>query len=119
MPWAVDTPCWTHAANYTGHAAGIDAMSDPADVVDAIVAACVNPKAEVPVGTKSRAADLAHHFFPALSRYLTAKVVNAEFGTGSKVPPTAGTLHTPMAEGVTIDGGIRARRKRDKRRHRT
>ena len=20
MPWAVDTPWWTHAANYTGHA---------------------------------------------------------------------------------------------------
>ncbi|MCP2031144.1 short-subunit dehydrogenase [Okibacterium sp. HSC-33S16] len=119
MPWAVDTPCWTHAANYTGHAVGIDAMSDPADVVNAIVSACVNPKAEVSVGAKPRAAGMVHHLFPSLARYFSAKVVNVEFSTGSRVPPTAGTLHIPMAEGVTVDGGIRARRKRDKRQHRT
>ncbi|MEF2977330.1 SDR family NAD(P)-dependent oxidoreductase [Subtercola sp. YIM 133946] len=43
LPWAVDTPWWTHAANYTGHEPRMAAMDDPAIVIEAIVAACTNP----------------------------------------------------------------------------
>lgn len=39
MPWAVDTPWWVHAANYTGHKPRMAMMDDPQLVVDAIVEA--------------------------------------------------------------------------------
>ena len=58
MPWAIDTPWWSHAANYTGQAPRMALMDDPSVVVDAIVAACTDPKEEQPVGPKARAADV-------------------------------------------------------------
>src|SRR5690554_882693 len=63
LPWAVDTPWWTHAANYTGHAPRMAAMEDPEPVVEAIVAACTDPQEEQPVGLKARATDVSQRLF--------------------------------------------------------
>jgi short-subunit dehydrogenase len=113
MPWAVDTPWWTHAANYSGRTARMAAMDDPALVVDAIVAACTDPKEEQPVGGKARAADVSHHLLPGLTERLSAKIADAESKSGARLPATAGSLYEPMPEGTTVDGAIRARMKRE------
>ncbi|MER7795880.1 SDR family NAD(P)-dependent oxidoreductase [Microbacterium sp. NPDC096154] len=113
MPWAVDTPWWTHAANYTGHALRMAAMDDPAIVVDAIVAACTDPKEEQPVGPKARGANLSHRLFPDLTERFSAKVVDVETERGHPAPHTVGAIYEPMAGTTTVDGGIRERMRRE------
>ena len=113
MPWAVDTPWWTHAANYTGHEPRMAAMDDPAIVVDAIVAACTDPKEEQPVGPKARASDVSHHLFPGLTERLSAKIADTEVGKADPLPHTTGSIYEPSPDGVTVDGGIRERMKRE------
>jgi short-subunit dehydrogenase len=109
MPWAVDTPWWDHAANYTGHTPRMAAMDDPQIVVKAIVEACLNPREEIPVGPKARASDLSHHLFPDLTERLSANIANRQRAKGTPVPPTTGTLFEPMESGRAIDGGVRQR----------
>jgi len=109
MPWAVDTPWWTHAANYTGHQPRMAAMDDPSIVIDAIVAACTSPKEEQPVGAKARVADLSHHLFADLTERLSAGVADAEVKKADAAPHTSGSIHEPTEAGVTVDGGIRER----------
>ncbi len=113
MPWAVDTPWWTHAANYTGHEPRMALMDDPSIVVDAIVAACTDPKEEQPVGPKARAFNLSHHLFPDLTERMSAKIADAEVDKAGPSPHTTGSIYEPMAEGITVDGGIRDRMKRE------
>lgn len=113
MPWAVDTPWWTHAANYTGHAPRMAMMDDPQLVVDAIVEACLNPKEEQPVGWKAKGSDIMHHLFPDLTEFASAAVAKAEAEKASPAPHTTGALHQPMADGMKIDGGIRERMRRE------
>ncbi|HEY0436947.1 MAG TPA: SDR family NAD(P)-dependent oxidoreductase, partial [Phenylobacterium sp.] len=60
MPWAVDTPFWTHAGNYSGGTPRMAMMDDPRKVVNAIVRASLRPREEVPVGWKAQGAVWAH-----------------------------------------------------------
>jgi short-subunit dehydrogenase len=113
MPWAVDTPWWTHAANYSGHTARMAAMDDPQIVVDAIVAACTDPKEEQPVGAKARTANLSHHLFPDLTERLSAKTADGESKKGDELAATDGSIFEPVAAGTAVDGGIRARMKEE------
>jgi short-subunit dehydrogenase len=113
LPWAIDTPWWTHAANYTGHAPRMAAMEDPDAVVDAIVAACSDPKEEQPVGVKARTTDFSQRLFPDLTERLSAKIIDSELDKGTLVPDTTGYLYEPMPEGTTVDGGTRERMKRE------
>jgi short-subunit dehydrogenase len=118
MPWAVDTPWWTHAANYTGHAPRMALMDDPQIVVDAIVNACLHPDEERPVGWKAKASDISHHLMPKTSEKMTAKVSKAEAEKASFAPDTTGAIHEPMDDGLTIEGGLRERmRQEDAARH--
>jgi len=113
LPWAVDTPWWTHTANYSGHAPRMAAMDDPAIVVDAIVAACTDPKEKQPVGVKAHGANLSHQLFPGLTERLSANTAGSEIDKATPVPGSAGSIYEPMAEGTTVDGGIRARMKKE------
>jgi short-subunit dehydrogenase len=113
MPWAVDTPWWTHAANYTGHAPRMAAMDDPQLVIDAIVGACTDPKEKQPVGAKGRAANLSHQFFPTLTERMSATIAQSEVEKADAVPNTTGSIYEPMAQGTTVGGGIRERMKRE------
>jgi hypothetical protein len=81
--------------------------------VDAIVAACVDPKEEQPVGGKARVADVSHHLFPGLTERGSAKVSDAESKKGTPVPATTGPIYEPMAGTTTVDGGIRERMERE------
>ncbi|OMC41958.1 oxidoreductase [Mycobacterium sp. GA-1841] len=109
MPWAVDTPWWTHAANYTGHAPRMAAMDDPQIVVDAIVEACTDPELKQPVGAKGHLANLSHQLFPTLTERLSGKTAEAEVEKGDRMPHTTGAIYEPMAQGTTVGGGIRER----------
>jgi short-subunit dehydrogenase len=113
MPWAVDTPWWDHSANYTGHTPRMAAMDDPSIVIDAIVAACTDPKEQQPVGPKARASDISHHLFAELTERLSATIADAEVERGARVPHTAGSIYEPGAFGTTVDGGVRERMKRE------
>lgn len=115
MPWAVDTPWWTHAANYTGHQPRMAAMDDPEIVVDAIVRACTHPKEEIPVGPRAQASDISHHLFPDLTERLSAKIAKSEADKAWPMPTTTGSLHEAMPEGREVSGGIRERMKQEDR----
>ncbi len=109
MPWAVDTPWWTHAANYSGHAPRMAAMDDPQIVIDAIVQACSNPKEEQPVGWKAHASNVSHHIFPDLTESLTGNIAQREIQKADPVAHTQGAIYEPMPGTNQIDGGIRQR----------
>lgn len=113
MPWAVDTPWWTHAANYTGHEPRMAMMDDPEIVVDAIVRSCLSPKEERPVGWKAKASDMSHHLIPDLTERLSANIAKKESDRGDPRSFHTGAIHEPMLDGMGMDGGIRARMKRE------
>jgi short-subunit dehydrogenase len=109
MPWAVDTPWWHHAANYTGHLPRMAGMDDPQIVVDAIVDACLNPKIEMPVGPKARAADISHHLMPGTTERMSADIALKEAEKAWPQPATPGAIYEPMDGTATIEGGLRER----------
>lgn len=113
MPWAIDTPWWAHAANYTGHAPRMALMDDPEIVIDAIVSACTDPREAQPAGAKARAANATHHIFPDLTERMSAGVARREIHKADPVPSTTGALHEPMAGGTDVQGGVRERMKRE------
>jgi len=113
MPWAVDTPFWTHAANYTGHTLRMATMEDPVPVVDAIVAACIDPQQEHRVGMKAHVGGLANRVMPDVADRMSAKVADAESQKGATVPPTTGAIYQPIDAGATVEGGIRERMQRE------
>ena len=109
MPWAVDTPWWYHAANYTGHQPRMAMMDDPQIVVDAIVGACLDPQEEQPVGWKARGSDISHHLMPDLTERLSAVISRRESDKGAPAPITTGAIHRPVDDGLRIEGGLRER----------
>ena len=113
MPWAVDTPFWRHAANYTGNTLRMATMDDPEPVVDAIVAACLDPKQEHRVGVKAHIGGVAGRVAPDIADRVAARVADAESQKGTPVDRTPGSIHEPQDEGVTVDGGIRDRMKQE------
>ncbi|WP_435269738.1 SDR family NAD(P)-dependent oxidoreductase [Shinella sp. BE166] len=113
MPWAVDTPWWTHAANYTGHEPRMALMDDPEIVIDAIVAACLNPKEEQPVGWKAKASNISHHLMPDLTERMSADIAKKESDRASPRAPNQGAIFQPMQDGLEVNGGIRERMRRE------
>ncbi len=109
LPWAVDTPWWTHAANYTGKAPRMAALDDPSVVVDALVAACTHPKEQQAAGMKARAATISHQLMPDVTERVSATVIDRELARASAARPTTGTIHVPGPAGITVDGGVRER----------
>jgi short-subunit dehydrogenase len=118
MPWAADTPIWSHAANYTGHAARMAAIDDPQKIVDAIVKASIHPQEELPVGWKAHGSYTLHRLLPDLTETLSANIVHREMEKGVPVPPSSGNLHKPMNEGREVRGGVRDRMKAEDRQRR-
>lgn len=113
MPWAVDTPWWYHAANYTGHQPRMALMDDPKIVIDAIVKACLDPQEEQPVGWKAKGSDISHHLFPELTEKLSAEIARREADKAAPAPNTTGAIHAPVDDGLYIDGGLRERMKQE------
>jgi short-subunit dehydrogenase len=109
LPWALDTPWWSHAGNHTGHAPRMLGMEGPDHVVDAIVMACLRPRLLRAVGWKAKGARLAYRVAPRLAVRLSADIARIEMGKGMPAPDTAGALHQPVSAGVGVEGGVRER----------
>lgn len=109
MPWAVDTPWWNHAANYTGHKPRMAAMDDPKIVIDAIIEACKNPESKIPVGYKATGSNIFHRIFPGWAEQFSSKVAKKESDKAFLTPHTTGSIYEPMPQYTGVEGGIRAR----------
>lgn len=114
MPWATDTPWFNQAGNYSGGRPRMVLMDGPEKAVDAIVWASIHPREEVAVGWKGQAASSFHQLFPDLTERVAADIYHrAQITTAPPAPPTSGAVHRPVPEAKGIDGGVRARMKRE------
>ena len=115
-PWAVDTPFWGHAANYSGGTPRMAAMDPPAKVVNAMVRASVRPRQELPVGWKAKGAVFSHRVAPRFTERVSANIDHHyQLKTAPPAPTTPGSLYQPMPTGRGIDDGVRKRMKAEKR----
>ncbi len=109
-PWAVDTPLWQHAVNYTGGTPRQAAMDDPSKVVDAIIRSLFTRKQEVPVGWKSATFFHFHRLFPHTSERMSADLHHRyQYENAPPARNTSGNLHRPMKSGTGIDDNNRER----------
>ncbi|RZL03442.1 MAG: SDR family NAD(P)-dependent oxidoreductase [Rubrivivax sp.] len=116
MPWAADTPFFSHAANHRGGTLRMAAMDDAEKVVDGIVWVCMHRRAAYPVGWKARAATWSHRVMPRTTERISANVSHRmQIETAPPAPPTSGSLFRPMHEGTGVDGGVRERMAREDR----
>jgi short-subunit dehydrogenase len=119
MPWAVDTPWWEHAANYSGHTPRMASMDDPQKVVNAIVRAAVYPNEEIPVGWKAQSAVWSHRLAPDITERFSANIAHHyQMEQAPPAPSSDGSLFKPMESGREVSGGVRERMERgDAARH--
>ncbi|WP_222837299.1 SDR family NAD(P)-dependent oxidoreductase [Dyadobacter fermentans] len=116
MPWAVDTPFWRHAANYSGGTPRMAAMDGPEKVVNAIIFSSLHRRRELPVGWKARASYISHRLMPHLTERISANIAyRYQIKTAPPAPPTKGSVMLPMPEGQGIDDGVRQRMKAEKK----
>jgi short-subunit dehydrogenase len=117
MPWAADTPFWTHTANYSGGTPRMALMDPPEKVVNAIIHAAIHPREELSVGWKAKGAYASHKILPDLTERIGSNIAHHyQIETAPPAPPTSGSLHTPMEAGRGVDGGARARMKMENER---
>lgn len=113
-PWAVDTPFWGHAANYSGRTARMAAMDPPRKVVNAVIRSSLRPRKELPVGWKARGAWTSHHLFPHFTEWLSANIAHRQqMKKAAPMAPTSGSAYKPMETGRGIDDGVRQRMKKE------
>ncbi|HEX8561746.1 MAG TPA: SDR family NAD(P)-dependent oxidoreductase [Flavobacterium sp.] len=118
-PWAVDTPFWRHAANYTGVEQKFAMMDEPNKVVNAILRKSLRPKKIQPVGWKAKGSSFFANVFPRLNESLTGSVAHKY---QMEMPPaadnTSGAVHNPMETGRGVDDGVDERMKKQKKERR-
>ena len=113
-PWAVDTPFWRHAANYTGRSPRMAAMDPTHKVVNATIRTSLRKRKELPVGWKATGAWLSHRLMPRATEKLSANIIHKH--QIEKAPPaaiTSGSLHEPMDGGTGIHDNVRKRMKKE------
>lgn len=109
-PWAVDTPFWRHAANYSGGTPRMAAMDPPRKVINATIRASLRPRKELPVGWKARGAWISHHLFPHFTEWLSANIIHKyQIKNAPPAPPTSGSVFQPMEAGRGVDDGAEER----------
>lgn len=118
-PWAVDTPIWKHAANYTGMEPKMAMMDEPYKIVNAVIRKSLRPKKIVPVGWKAQVSSFSANLFPRFSERLGADMAQKYMiETGPETPDTEGSLYKPVPEGRGVDDGaderMKAYRKKNK-----
>ncbi|WP_163397278.1 SDR family NAD(P)-dependent oxidoreductase [Flavobacterium fluviatile] len=115
-PWAVDTPIWRHAANYTGVEPKMAMMDEPEKIVNAVLRKSLRPKKIVPVGWKAQVSSFSANVLPRFSERLGGNMVQKYMiETGPGVPDTQGAIYEPIPEGRGIDDGAKERMKEYKK----
>ncbi|MCE7064874.1 SDR family oxidoreductase [Dyadobacter sp. CY326] len=116
MPWAVDTPFWGHAANYSGGTARMAAMDGPEKVVNAIIFSSLHRKRELPVGWKAWGSYISHRIFPHFTERISANIAHhSQIEMAPPAPATSGAVLTPMESGTGVDDGVRKRMKEERK----
>jgi short-subunit dehydrogenase len=106
FPSFLDTPGIQHAANYTGrYLKPAPPVSDPQKVAKAIVSIVQCPQKSKTIGLPAYFLRAAHTFFPGISRFVTAKVINTYFKTAESSPVTNGNVFEPVEYGASVYGG--------------
>jgi short-subunit dehydrogenase len=106
FPAFLDTPGIQHAANYSGKVLRpAPPVYDPQDVARAIVSAAQKPKKSVIIGSVTQLLRFAHFLLPAVTRSVTAKVINTYLKEADDSPATSGNLFAPSKYGTSIHGG--------------
>ncbi|HEX9980983.1 MAG TPA: SDR family NAD(P)-dependent oxidoreductase [Flavobacterium sp.] len=119
-PWAVDTPFWAHAANYTGVEQKFAMMDEPDKVVNAVLRKSLRPKKIVPVGWKAKGSSFFANVFPRFNEWLTGNVAHRyQIKMPPSAPNTSGAVHKPMEEGRGVEGGVDEKMKKDKKARRS
>ncbi|MBE8726433.1 SDR family NAD(P)-dependent oxidoreductase [Flavobacterium hungaricum] len=115
-PWAVDTPIWRHAANYTGVEPKMAMMDEPQKIVNAVLRKSLRPKKIVPVGWKAQVSSFSANVFPRFSERLGGNMVEKYMiETGPETPNTQGSIYEPIPEGRGVDDGAKKRMKEYKK----
>ncbi|GHA70262.1 SDR family NAD(P)-dependent oxidoreductase [Cognatilysobacter bugurensis] len=110
LPMAADTTFYEHAANYTGHTLQPYPITDPSEVIDAVIEAIDRPRAEINVGLPAQAASLSQQILPRLTESVTATVSHQiQMEDAPPASTTRGNLHSPVAMGRGINGNVRSR----------
>ncbi|MCE7031128.1 SDR family NAD(P)-dependent oxidoreductase [Lysobacter sp. GX 14042] len=116
LPMAADTPFYEHAANYTGRSLQPFPITDPWQVVEALVDAVDNPRDEIVVGLPAKAAMASQQFMPWLTEGATAAVSQQlQMEDAPPADPTGGNLHSPLQAGTGVEGQARARMAAERR----
>lgn len=115
-PWAVDTPLWRHAANYTGVEPKMLLMDEPDKVVNTVLRKSLRPAKIVPVGWKAKGSSFFANVFPRFSEWLAGNISHKyQIEMGPAVPDTQGSIYKPMPEGRGVDDGANERMKQNKK----
>ena len=110
LPMAADTTFFDHAANYTGHTLQPYPITDPEEVIDAIVQAIQTPQDEITVGLSAQAASIAQQFAPWLTQAITGEMTHQmQMEQAPTAPQTSGNLHQPVMSGRGVNGNVRSR----------
>lgn len=115
LPFAADTPFFTHAANYSGGTPQMIALDEPQKVVDAIIWVALHPREELPVGWKASGMYASHQLFPDLTERMSASIYHRiQMENVPPAPPTSGNLHKPVEAGRGVAGGLRQRMEQER-----
>ena len=108
LPWAVDTPFWANAANYSGREPRGPWMDDARDVADAIVWAGLHAHpGEFAVGPKAAAAVLGSQVAPGLTNRIAGNVIHGlQMERAPPAPDTSGNLFAPSPGPPRVEGGF-------------
>jgi len=101
MPWAADTPWFDNAANYSGRRPVKLLPDDPRLIVDAVVAATLQPRDRVAPGLKAKGALLVHRLSPGLANRFAGAVFHRAQSRAPADPraPTSGSVQRPLPTG--------------------
>lgn len=115
-PWAVDTPLWQHAANYSGVEPKMALMDEPDKVVNAVLRKSLRPAKIVPVGWKAKGSSFFANVFPRFSEWFGGNLSHKyQIEMGPPAPDTQGSIYQPMYEGRGVDDGADERMKQNKK----
>ena len=120
LPATIDTPFFSHAANYTGRKVkAMPPVYTPERVARTIVKQAAAPRREVAVGPMGKAMTLQHAMTPGFVEGMMAvQVEHGHLAHTAKEPATDGNLRTPSTDpgDARVDGGWHGRRKTATRR---
>lgn len=105
FPAFLNTPGIQHAANYTGRVLKpAPPVYDPRKVARVMVKLARHPKPSTIVGSIALLLKYGHAVFPALSRRITAGVINLYLKNADSTHKTSGNVLEPLESGISVHG---------------